>query len=125
MRYSTDERNLSVEERAWLNKLLESDFPGRDILKQQASTVSVKSYCGCGCRTIDLTTNPAAPKFPYALRIPVEMIVPFAAGIPIMMYLHIENGYLSELEVFRADSSSLERVNFKTDEAIVTINSID
>jgi hypothetical protein len=44
-----------------LSFLLEPEFPGVEALRLQAGTASVVGRCECGCATIELATDPAAP----------------------------------------------------------------
>jgi hypothetical protein len=44
-----------------LSFLLEPEFPGVEALRRQAETARVVRQCECGCATIDLATDPAAP----------------------------------------------------------------
>lgn len=99
-------RKLSAEELQWMEKLLSVDFLGRDILVEQMSQCEVISFCGCGCKTIDLAVNKELPKYPYDVRVPVEMIND-ELEIPVIFALHVVKGYISELEVYRADSEAI------------------
>ena len=115
------ERSLSNEERQWLDKLLSFDFKGRNIINEQVDFCSVVGYCGCGCRTIDLHVDRTLPKYPFEKRIPVEMIVTPENEVPIVFYLHVVDGYINELEVFKADSSPINQ-EIAIDKAIVRSN---
>ncbi|QAY65380.1 DUF6984 family protein [Paenibacillus protaetiae] len=115
------ERGLSLEEHQWFSKLLSESFEGRDGLKEQVKKCSVVGRCGCGCRTIDLKVEESAPKHFFETRVPVEMLVQTDDGIPIVFYLHVVDGYIKELEVFKADSSPIVRMP-DISKALVTIN---
>src|SRR4051812_48911037 len=55
-------RPLLPEERATLLAVLNyADFEGRDALVEQVDSSRVKWYCGCGCATVNLSVDPAAP----------------------------------------------------------------
>jgi hypothetical protein len=101
-------RELTSPERAILDLLLAAEFPGCEILRQQAEGVRVSGRCGCGCATRLLKVDPtAAPAFPERRRIPVEAEGVDADGVPIYVLLHVVDGYLNELEMLRADSEPL------------------
>jgi hypothetical protein len=95
-------RALTPHERAVLNLLLSELFPGRDELRQQAEDVKVRGRRACGCDTVDLwveekSTQPA----PVLNRVPCEATS--AAGPATDVLLHVVDGWLSELEVYRHD----------------------
>ena len=104
---SCKERELRTEEKYYLEKMTSVNFLGRDILSDQIQSVKVVGYCNCGCRSIHLQVNRNLPSFQYKIRVPVEMIVESEEDIPIVFLLHIIEGYLDELEVFKADSSPI------------------
>jgi hypothetical protein len=41
--------------------LLCADFEGRRALVERVESVPVENYCGCGCATVGLSADPAAP----------------------------------------------------------------
>ena len=87
--------------------------------------VSVIGYCNCGtCRSIILTCDKSLPKIPSHQRVPVEMTLSANDSVPILFLLHVIDGYVSELEVLRADSERLIHVPDCND-AIVTVNEDD
>jgi hypothetical protein len=96
-------RPLLPEERATLLALLNyRDFAGRDALVEQADSASVDSYCGCGCATVDLTVDPAAPSAAKTYRpIPNEARAVDDNGESIGgVIVFADDGYLSSLEIF-------------------------
>lgn len=99
------ERELTSDERLWLDKLLSLDFPGREALAEQAKVAKVHGYCRCGCRSVNLKVPATAPRFPYSERVPVEMIVD---SPPVLFLVHVVQGHLDELEVLRGDGVALD-----------------
>jgi hypothetical protein len=96
-------RALLLEERTTLLALLHyADFKGRDALVQQADSARVDWYCGCGCATVSLTVDPAAPSARRTYRpIPNEATVVDAAGEIIGgVIVFADDGYLSNLEIY-------------------------
>lgn len=92
------------EERAILNRLLSTPFPGRDELLRQANSVKVSNECDC-CPTITLMVDRLPlNKAEVKRRIPVEAEGVDQDGNTIHYLLHVIEGYLSELEVYREDS---------------------
>ncbi len=47
-------RELSFEEWQVLNKMLSTDFMGKDNIVNQLKSAKVVSYCPCGCKTVDI-----------------------------------------------------------------------
>lgn len=104
---SCNERELSVDERIYLDRLFSINFKDKDILSYQIKTSKVIGYCNCGCKSILLKVDRELPSFQHNLRVPVEMIVECIDEIPIVMILHVLEGFIDELEIFRADSTSI------------------
>ncbi len=95
-------RALTTLERAVLNLLLSEAFPGRDELRQQAEDVKVKGRCSCGCDTVDLLVEEKSRQpAPVSNRVPVEATS--TAGPATDVLLHVVDGLLNELEVYRHD----------------------
>lgn len=93
-------RRLTSVEWQWCERMLDESVPRRDILLSQLRGAEVVGYCNCGCRTISIRITDGLPRYPYATRVPVEMEI---ESPPILFLLHIVNGFVSELEVFRGD----------------------
>ena len=96
-------RPLLPEDRATLLALLNyADFNGRDALVEQVDFARVDWYCGCGCATVNLIVDPAAPSARRTYRpIPNEASVVDPNGESIGgVIVFADDGYLSNLEVF-------------------------
>jgi hypothetical protein len=94
---------LLPEERATLLGLLNhADFEGRDALVVQVESARVDSYCGCGCATVGLTVDPAAPSVHLTYRpIPNDADVVDGEGELLGgVIVFVDDGYLSLLEVY-------------------------
>lgn len=100
-------RDFTSEEATVLEKMLSADFEGKGALREQLSHTKVTGYCDCGCKSVRFACNPSASKYPFNERIPVEMEVMDEDGVPVLFLLHMISGYVSELEVFRADSEPI------------------
>ena len=95
-------RALTPLERAVLNVLLSQPFPGRDELRRQAEDVRVKSRCACGCDTVDLLVEERSSQpAPVVNRVPVEATSTEGPATDVL--LHVVDGLLNELEVYRHD----------------------
>jgi hypothetical protein len=99
-------RPLLPEERATLVALLNyADFEGRDPLVEQVDSARFDWYCGCGCATVNLSVDPAAPSARKTYRpIPNNAIVVDLNGENIGgVIVFADDGYLSSLEIFWYD----------------------
>jgi hypothetical protein len=102
MRAASAPRPLRPEESAALLALLNhADFDGRDSLLAQVDFARVVGYCGCGCATVDLAVDSAAPASSSGSPIPNEATVLGADGEPIGgVLVFVRDGYLTSLEVY-------------------------
>jgi hypothetical protein len=116
-----ESRELSITEWKILNKMMSVDFDGKDILLIQLKTARVISYCPCGCQTVDIQVSKNSPKYEYTKRVPVELKVFSEDKVPIIASLHVVNGYISELEIVRADSKEINE-EIILDNAIIELN---
>lgn len=96
-------RELCADERKVLNKMLSVEFKGKSIILRQLKTAKVVSYCPCGCKTVDIQVNLNSPQYKCMKRVPVELRTLSKPGIPIIASIHVINGYVNELEIYRAD----------------------
>jgi hypothetical protein len=87
-------RSRTSDEKALLDFLLSSDFPGCQELKAQADSVQAVGACDCGCGTIDLAANDPAARATCREPIPVEA---YGAGVDVLLF--VQDGLLSCLEI--------------------------
>jgi len=95
-------RPLKTHERELLKKLLEPEFPGRDELRNQLNSVTAKQVFEDG--TLDLQCDPSPPA-PVKSRVPTEGTCVDSDGVEIHVLLHVKDGAMSELEIFKDDGS--------------------
>ncbi len=109
MTNTEDYRPLSARERSLLDRLLERAFPGRDAIRVQAQQSLVRefddpdNYGSIGFRV------PASTPSAAGSRVPVEGLAQDDDGVPIEVLLHMRHGYISELEVVKADGTPIHR----------------
>lgn len=97
-------RRLKDGERRVIEFLLSKPFPGRDELRGQVPHAAVsEEYIGKDPSVI-LTINPVVAPASVRTRVPVEARGSDADGMQLHVLLHVVDGYLWELEVFRSDS---------------------
>ncbi len=103
-------RSLTPEEKGILYHLLSVDFQGRDQLLRQAQSARVTEECK-ECHSIvivvdDLPENSA----PVKRRVPVHaQAVDLDDGI-MHILLHIVNGFIDEVEIYREDLQSVKEM---------------
>jgi hypothetical protein len=86
--------------------LLSAGFPGRDTLMEQAAVASVRSIDNNG--SLEFAPPDKEPA-KVARRIPVEAELEDSDGVTIHMLLHVVDGLLKELEIYRDDSGRVQR----------------
>jgi hypothetical protein len=92
-------RELDTDERAVLDRLLATDFPGVGELRRQATDVRVVGRCDCGCPSIYLDPIHHRPAPISDGLVPSELRVTAIAGEPEGdVILFVKDGRLSYLE---------------------------
>jgi hypothetical protein len=96
-------RPLNREESALLDFLLTDDSPRVECLSKQKPQVRVSAECR-DCRTIELTVAAAdVPERHVTTGVVSEALGRDEDGEPIQVLLHVRDGFLAEIEVFRYD----------------------
>ena len=94
-------RELADDERRLLDFLLSPPFRGRDELAAQALTVQTAGLsCGCGCPSFSLVPDRLLPPAVVDARVPIEAHGEDPAGNQVGVLLFVDDGYLSEVEVY-------------------------
>jgi hypothetical protein len=102
----TSFRPLDVNEMGLLEKLLSRDFPSRDDLRHQLSSITGRKIDNNG----SLELRPAQGGRAEILRgSPTEETCPDIDGGSIAVMLHVRNGQLHLLEIFKEDGSEILR----------------
>jgi hypothetical protein len=111
-------RVLSEDERALVGQLLARPFDGRDEIAAQFRDAQVIAEGVGDTRTLRFAPPRSdALRAPTALRIPVEGIADDADGVAITVLLHVVEGWVTELEVYRVDGAPIrsgERIALST-----------
>jgi hypothetical protein len=90
-----------------ISALLAADFPGREALSEQLGSVAVRPLDENG--SLELSTAAGAPRAEVVRRVPVEAELEDRDGVTVHVLLHVVDGLLKELEVYREDSGPLQR----------------
>lgn len=117
-------RKLNAKEKLWLNKLLEAEFKGKEIIIQQLENTEVFCEENYSYISIKFYVENFIKRYPYEVRVPVEMRAFQENSNPIVFLLHIIDGFVNELEVFTADLSKINGNDISLDNVQYEINSI-
>lgn len=98
----TDERfrDLTTGELQIVTRLLQEPFEGHDDLIRQLRNAQVKQVDANGSLVFRVGGPSAAQ---ISERVPVEAEAPDVDGVPIHVLLHVIDGLLAELELYRND----------------------
>lgn len=99
-------RELTSNERAILARLLEPSFAGRDILARQLKNALVTELDSDG--SLKFHTQ-SAEKAGVKARVPVEAECEDSDGVTIHFLLHVVDGTIDELEIYKVNSSPVVR----------------
>lgn len=92
-----DMRSLSPGEQEVILALLKDEFPGRRALLDQVPNLSARSIDREG----SLELRASGPKAEVTNRVPVEAFMYDQDGFSIHVLLHVRDGLLSELEIYK------------------------
>lgn len=101
-------RECNVREREWLEKLLAAPFRGKEILQKQLANAAVSVQQGCAFLSLKLLVKNETGKYPYPVRVPVEMRAYQEKTAPVVFLLHVLDGMADELEIVTADLSQID-----------------
>lgn len=102
-------RPLKTEEQELLNFLLSEDFRGRELLVLQSRSILVSEECN-DCKSIKLLVTKDSPRAEVNHRIPIEAEIPDEDGVVVHVLLHVVNGLLDEIEIYREDLQNLKTI---------------
>ena len=100
-------RELTDAERNIVQFMLCEPFPGRDELLRQAETVrTTGASCDCGCPSFGLAPDTSLAPAHVLERVPVSASGRDPGGTLVGVLLFVDDGYMSNLEVFSAGGAS-------------------
>lgn len=114
-------RNLYKNELYWIEKVLEVEFKGKQFLLGQVLKAKVFLEQGYDFISLKFKTE-ETEKYPYAVRVPVEMRAFQKGSAPIVFLLHVVNGFIDELELITADSSKIDLTTIEVDKVEYVVN---
>ena len=89
-----------------MDRLLSASFPGKEQLQEQLTDIMVSVIDGSGSLALQVTRDLVAE---VRKRIPVEAEYSDTDGVLVHVLLHVVNGKLDELEIYREDSLPLKK----------------
>jgi hypothetical protein len=99
-------REPSKDEKRVLELLLSADFKGRDELQKQVNTARVRTIDREG--SISFEVKPDTAPASVEQRVPAETMYRDEDGVPVGVLLHVVDGRLHEMEVYKADGSDIK-----------------
>ena len=114
-------RNLYKNEQYWVKKILEVEFKGKQFLMEQISKAKVILEEGYSFISLKFKTE-NTNRYPYPVRVPVEMRAFQKNSAPIVFLLHVVNGFIDELELITADSSKIDSASITLDNVEYVVN---
>lgn len=102
-----DQTEFSIYERAWLNALLEYDFPEKQLVAYQLNSAAIEREYTAYHLFLKFSVDKAVPPILTSSRTDIEMCAYKEGEVPTAFVLHIIDGYVAYLEVFHGDSSKI------------------
>lgn len=110
------------EKMQWLDRLMNVEFKGRDILLQQLSKAKIIYRQEYAYISIKFKIEGDVEPYPYHVRVPVEMRAFQQSSAPILFLLHIINGIIDELEIVTAGLTQIDANNIELEKVEYEIN---
>lgn len=104
--------------------MLSKDFPGRDSLLEQLKGLKVEDIADSGDDYGSLVLQPSIKSFAQVhQRVPVEAMTKDIDNMQVYVLLHVTEGLLGELEIYKADGTPLIRPP-QPDSLVVTVRPV-
>lgn len=114
---------LTSNEKQWLKFMFSKNFLNRDELIAQINHAKIHREYTEYFLSLHFTAIDAKPVHLH-VRVPIEMRLYQDSRAPVQFFLHVVQGYVSELEIFYADSSQIDLKNFfETDHVEILLDS--
>lgn len=115
-------RKLNEKELQWIDKLMDVEFQGKNILLKQLSMAKIIYKQEYAFISIKFKVEGDIEPYPYHVRVPVEMRAFQQFSAPIIFLMHIVNGIIDELEIITADSAQIDTDNIELEKVEYEIN---
>ena len=113
-------RFLLPGERHLLERLLSERFPGQSELLSQIPHLLVTADCAT-CATLELSVSTSIGRAVVRGRVPVEAQGPDEDGKTVHVLVHVVDGSLRSLEVYREDGNEVRRMPVPESLAVTAI----
>lgn len=101
-------RDLSSREREIVARLLAEQFAGNADLRRQVVACRVEQIDEDG--SLRFEVSPENPRAGVIQRVPVQAAAPDSDGVLIHLDLHVVDGFLFELDIYREDEATVMRL---------------
>lgn len=100
-------KDMTENEKNWLDTLLSKNFQYRkEVINQINSAKVIRKYTEYYL-SLKFEIDNKEPPTEIKVRVPIELRLYKQGQVPTQFLLHFMRGYVSELEVFNADSSKI------------------
>lgn len=103
-----DNPELTEKECEWLNSMMNCGYPFHKEIIEQINHAKIEREATAYYYFLRFFVRSSCPPIPCDERVPITMEVKRPNAAPVEFLLHILHGYIYEIEIFNADSSSLE-----------------
>ncbi|MFW6238260.1 MAG: DUF6984 family protein [Halanaerobiales bacterium] len=102
-------RKLRANELKWIKYMFDKEFPEKKVLQEQIKESYIKPNYNNNFISLKFYITSDLKKFTYTnIRVPVEMrVYERDNDVPIIFILHVIEGFINELEIYKADSSEI------------------
>lgn len=101
-------RRVNDYERSVLDKMLSYPFSGKESIQQQLESAVVRTLeTGDNYGSIEFRIQKDAKDVNVDQRVPIELEAYDKDGVPIAALLHVIDGKVDELEIYKADGSPI------------------
>lgn len=115
-------RNVYEKEQQWINRLMDVEFQGRDILLKQFSNANVIYKQEHSFISLKFKVEGDIEPYPYRVRVPIEMRAFQNSTAPIVFLLHVVKGFIDELEIVTADLTQIDADSIQLDKVEYEVN---
>lgn len=112
----------NIDIMSWIDRLLCVSFKGKEIVEKQIKNSELTVEQNYSYISIKFKIKEGVDKFPFNIRVPLEMRIFQKTAAPIVFLLHIVNGIVNELEIITADSSEIDISNLQYQKVEYEIN---